>query len=337
MTRFLTHVSQLWQTEAKPQPALSLPPWHWRRIWQWLRHWQWLLLVSPLMLWPLYCVSIGERRWEHAVMFALPPLLAWGNVASKRLFVGIFPLFMVGLVYDAMRFVKHVGVTPERVHVCDLQALDARWFGLGSQSWPDYWLAHGNLAADVYFSIPYGTFLYVTVAYAIWLYRAEYDGLRRFAWTFLLTNLAGFLTYHIYPAAPPWYFHANGCTVDLAAKASEGMHLARVDALLGFQYFAGFYSRSNDVFGAVPSLHVAYPLLIVLEGWRRHGALGRTLTCWFFVSMSAAAVYLDHHWVFDVALGTLYTLVVYALVRRAIQPVTQPETQPALLVDNATT
>lgn len=330
VTRFLTHVRSLWQTDGKSSI------WQWCLRCSWFRCWQWLLLVSPMMLWPLYCLSIGERRWEHAVAFGLPPLLAWSTLASKRLFIGVYPLFAVGLVYDGMRFVKDVGVTPERVHVCDLHALDARWFGLGTQSWPDYWLTHGNLALDLYFAIPYGTFLYVTVAYAVWLYRADYDGLRRFAWTFLLTNLLGFLTYHIYPAAPPWYYHQYGCAVDLGARASEGTHLARVDQVLGVPYFASFYARSNDVFGAVPSLHVAYPLLVVLEGWRRHRVLGRTLSCLFFVSMSAAAVYLDHHWVFDVALGVLYTVVIYALVRRVIRPAAEIPLQRGLLADNTT-
>ena len=57
-------------------------------------------------------------------------------------------------------------------------------------------------------------------------------------------------------------------SVDLNAHASEGPRLAHVDALMGWKYFAGFYGRSNDVFGAVPSLHVSYPLLVILYGWR---------------------------------------------------------------------
>ena len=36
----------------------------------------------------------------------------------------------------------------------------------------------------------------------------------------------------------------------------------------------------------------------------------------FFVSMCVAAVYLDHHWVIDVLLGIVYTLVVELTLRR---------------------
>ena len=59
-------------------------------------------------------------------------------------------------------------------------------------------------------------------------------------WSFFVLNIAGFVTYHLYPAAPPWYFHLHGCTVDLAAPASAGPNLTRVDAWLGISYFAGF-------------------------------------------------------------------------------------------------
>jgi membrane-associated phospholipid phosphatase len=46
----------------------------------------------------------------------------------------------------------------------------------------------------------------------------------------------------------------------------------------------------------------------VTEGWRLHRALGRTLLVAFYVWMCCAAVYLDHHWVIDVVLGSGYAL-----------------------------
>ncbi|HEX7454137.1 MAG TPA: hypothetical protein VF294_17710, partial [Polyangiaceae bacterium] len=60
----------------------------------------------------------------------------------------------------------------------------------------------------------------------------------------------------------------------------------------------------------------AYPLLMLLEGFRRHRWFGRVLLVWFYLSMCFAAVYLDHHWVFDIVLGSLYTVVVSSLMRR---------------------
>src|SRR5262249_7012475 len=116
--------------------------------------------------------------------------------------------------------------------------------------------------------------------------------------------------------APPWYFHTHGCVVDVLAKASEGPNLRRVDEMLGVSYFAGMYGRSSDVFGAVPSLHVAYPLLIALVGWHRMKLVGRVLAIVFLLSMCFAAVYLDLHWVVDVVLGLVYCGVTLAAVSR---------------------
>lgn len=275
-----------------------------------------ILLPLPFVAWVLLCLAIGKARPEHALFLVVIPLVAYASAASKRLFVGLLPMAYLGLVYDAMRWVKDVGVTPSRVHLCDLRDLDMRLVSVTIDGAPatvhDWVYAHPSTALDLFFSIPYGTFLYIAFGFAVFLYVKDYERMRMFGWSFLIVNLAGFATYHLYPAAPPWYFHAHGCVVDVAAHASEGASLARVDLLLGTRYFHDFYGRSSDVFGAVPSLHVSYPLLILVFGWPALRAPGRAFALLFLASMCAAAVYLDHHWIIDVILGLVYALVVYA-------------------------
>ena len=294
MKRAFRHVRELW-----PGPGLWLP--------------------VPFVVWSLACWLHGERRWELIVFAVGMPLLAYLNARTKKLFTGIYPMALLGLIYDAMRFVQYAGITPERVHVCDLREIDMRLASVSLNgvraSVHDYFQAHATLVLDVVCAIPYGIFMYVTLAFAVVLYLRDYARLKRFAWVFFFLNIAGFVTYHIYPAAPPWYYHLHGCTVDLATRASEGPNLARVDRWLGVPYFAGFYGRSNDVFGAVPSLHIGYPLMIVIYAWPMTRAVGRSLAVAFFASMCFAAVYLDHHWVVDVILGVVYTAVVEVLVR----------------------
>jgi len=132
----------------------------------------------------------------------------------------------------------------------------------------------------------------------------------RFTWCWFALNVAGFSTYHLFPAAPPWYFHAHGCAVDLSAQASEGVALARVDAWLSLPYFASMYGRASDVFGAMPSLHCAYALLIVVVGWGAFGLPLRIASVTFLALMCFGAVYLDHHWILDVLAGLAYCAVV---------------------------
>jgi len=268
----------------------------------------------PFWGWALFWAIRGQLRWDHVVLALLVAGLAYGNAITKRLFIGLLPLGFVALFYDAMRFVKNVGLTEANVHLCDLRAAELRWFGVTvageRMTLQDWFQAHSAFWLDALCAIPYGTFLYVVAGYAVFLFVRDFAAQQRFAWGFLILNLAGFLTYHLYPAAPPWYHHLYGCVVDLAAAPSTGPNLARVDAWVGVPYFAGFYGRSSDVFGAVPSLHVSYPLLMVIIGWPKHRALGRFLLVLFYLSMCFAAVYLDHHWVIDIVLGSGYALAV---------------------------
>ena len=296
-------------------------------------HW----LTLPFVAYTLGCILLGHCRWEHVAILVIVPLLAFGNARSKRLFLGLLPIGLLGLVYDGMRWGKELGVTAERVHVCDLRAIDMTIasvsMGGARTSVHDWFQAHASTPLDLLFAVPYGTFIYVSIGFAIFLYVRDYERMRLFGWTFLVVNLAGFVTYHLYPAAPPWYFHAHGCAVDLAAHASEGPNLARVDALLGVSYFHGFYGRSADVFGAVPSLHVSYPLLILLFGWPVMRNAGRTFAVCFLVSMCTAALYLDHHWVIDVLLGLAYAAaghggMMAVALARARRPRSTPSLQP---------
>jgi hypothetical protein len=297
---------------------------HIRSLWPRWPFWP----AAPFWILALFWAAQGKLRWDHIAVALLTTFLSYWSVWTKRLYLGILPIGLVGILYDSMRVVKNVGLSKDNVHVCDVRAIDQRFFGItinGVRSTlHDYFQAHAVPFLDVYCAIPYGIFIGVVVLYSIYLYRRDYPGLLRFTWAFLVLNVAGFITYHVYPAAPPWYFHHYGCAVDLSTHASEGPNLARVDAWLGVPYFAGVYGRSSDVFGAVPSLHVAYPLLMAIEGFRRHRWFGRVLLVWFYLSMCFAAVYLDHHWVFDIVLGSLYTVVIATVMRRVMARLLSP-------------
>jgi membrane-associated phospholipid phosphatase len=279
-----------------------------------------LVPISPFWLWAAFLAVRGALRWDHIVLAVLTAALAYGSIKTKRLFLGLLPMGLVALFYDAMRFVKNVGLTEKSVHLCDLRALELRWFGFGEGparfTAHDWLQAHATPWLDLICAVPYGTFIWVVLGYAIFLFFTDFAAQQRFTWGFFLLNIAGFTTYHLYPAAPPWYFHTYGCVVDLNAAASAGPNLLRVDAMLGMHYFQSFYGRASDVFGAVPSLHVAYPLLMILEGWPRHRALGRTLLLAFYACMAFAAVYLDHHWIIDAVVGSTYAIVAFLVLRR---------------------
>jgi membrane-associated phospholipid phosphatase len=238
--------------------------------------------------------------------------------------MGVLPIGLVGVLYDSMRLVQHVGVSARTVHLCDLRAVEAALFGFtldGRRATVHDWLqAHASPALDRICAVPYAAFILACVACAAWLYVRDYRRMLRFGWCFLALNLAAFVTYHVFPAAPPWYYHAHGCAVDVLAPASEGPNLARVDAWLGVPYFAGMYGRSSDVFGAMPSLHCAYALLVVVEGWTLFAPAWRAASAAFFALMCFSAVYLDHHWILDVIAGVAYCVAVVVAARAVGDP-----------------
>jgi inositol phosphorylceramide synthase catalytic subunit len=278
---------------------------------------QWL--VAPFAVYAAYSAARSDLRVEHVLLVLVAAGLAVIGPRTKELLFGLFPFGLVGVLYDGMRPFQKLGLSESRVLVCDLRALEARLFGweTGGERFTlhDFFRDHHLTALDVFSAIPYATFILWCVAGAIYLYVKDRPAMTRFAWGFLLLNVIGFATYHLLPAAPPWYFHAHGCGVDLATSPSEGPVLARVDALLGFGYFQGMYAKGSSVFGALPSLHCAYPLLLVIEGWRAFGPRMRAAAIAYYLAMVFAAIYLDHHWVLDALLGSAYAVGVAGAVR----------------------
>jgi membrane-associated phospholipid phosphatase len=127
-------------------------------------------------------------------------------------------------------------------------------------------------------------------------------GAERLAWVFLVTNLIGVLTYMVFPVAPPWYILEYGPGPAQLSAVGSAAGAARFDALLGISYFEQFYGRSPNVFGAMPSLHTAYPILATLAVWKK--GWGWRLICGLFaVAVGFSAVYLSHHYILDVLGG----------------------------------
>jgi membrane-associated phospholipid phosphatase len=278
-----------------------------------------ILALVPFFAHAIWAAAAGELRWENFAILGASTALFVTGPRTKRLFLGLYPVALVGLLYSTMKVVQNVGLSPRTVHVCDLRAHEIALFGvtMGGErvSLHDWFQAHSSPALDVICAVPYATFMFVCIGFAVWLYFRDYARMVRFAWCFLALNVAGFVTYHVYPAAPPWYYHSHGCTVDMLARASEGPNLARVDALLGIHYFHGMYGRASDVFGAMPSLHVAYALIVALEGWAVFGVGLRIASVVFYLTMGFSAVYLDHHWVLDAVAGSTYSIVVAVVAR----------------------
>jgi membrane-associated phospholipid phosphatase len=77
------------------------------------------------------------------------------------------------------------------------------------------------------------------------------------------------------------------------------------------------YAYANNV-AAVPSLHTAFALLVAVTLWPVAPRRLRPLVAVYPLAMAFALVYTGEHYVFDVLLGWLYTVVAVLAGRRLL-------------------
>ncbi|MGC4094142.1 MAG: phosphatase PAP2 family protein [Polyangiaceae bacterium] len=257
-----------------------------------------LPLAYAAVLW-----AYGFRRPDLlGIAVAVAALGLWSE-RSRRVASELSPLLVVILGYDAMRYITPLLVGESRVAACGLRAVELSLFRVGpDQTLGEFIASHHTPALDLFFAVPYTLFVYIGAATVIYLYRRDIQHMRRYVLAFVFAHFMAFACWLLVPAAPPWYVHTHGCTIDMLAHGNPA-GLSRVDRLLGIGYFANFYGRAASVYGAMPSMHCAYPMLGLLAAYptatRRSKLLHVGYALWMFV----AALYLDHHWVLDALAG----------------------------------
>ncbi|MFT3773359.1 MAG: phosphatase PAP2 family protein [Minicystis sp.] len=247
--------------------------------------------------------AIGDLRGEHVFLVMVALVLAYTGPRTKRLLLSLLPLVLTGVAYDLVKYARPVFVRPDRVLGCGLRAAELTFFRAGPDTtFPDLFQRWHRPALDLFCAVPYAAYLYVAAVTGVYLYFADRPRMRHYLWSFMAANLFSYMMWLALPAAPPWYLQAHGCTIDTSVVPSPA-GLARVDAILGIRYFGSFYSRAASVFGAMPSMHCAYPMLGLLTAWRHAGWKARCVHVFYALWMVFAAVYLTHHWVLDALAG----------------------------------
>jgi membrane-associated phospholipid phosphatase len=163
--------------------------------------------------------------------------------------------------------------------------------------WYDY------LATSLYpmhFVIP------LAVAFAFWMWKKRLYW--RFVISYLLLSYAGFITYVLYPMAPPWWAADHGRIPPVADILSA----VRYDGVSNPIVLATQFFRPNEV-AAMPSIHAAFPVLVWLVLWRTWPKWGWAVVV-YPVAMAFSVIYLGQHYLTDVLAGWLYALVSFAIV-----------------------
>lgn len=265
-------------------------------------------------------------RSDHILLGAFILALFYGGVYGAILAKFLTPVFLVGTVYDSQKFFGDI--IRARIRVEEPYFFDKLFFGIHTQTGiltPNEWFQlHTHASLDFITGFVYLTFIpLATIAMGwIYFYYGEKGTLRyspvefqkrrmQIPWSFFWLNCLGYSTYYWYPAAPPWYVAQYGLGPANMSVRPSMAGAVRFDQLFGTNFFGELYGRSQDVFGAVPSLHVAYPLIVVFFAFRFGASVQfKTLMILFYLLMSFGAVYLNHHYILDILWGTAYTFLV---------------------------
>ena len=172
-----------------------------------------------------------------------------------------------------------------------------------------YFALHHNTFLDFMAGVFYLCWVPVPLLFGIYLYIiGEKKTYLNFSIAFLVVNLLGFIGYYLYPAAPPWYALNYGFEPILHTPGNVA-GLGRWDNLTGLNIFQTLYGKNANVFAAVPSLHSAYMLVTTI-----YAIIGKrsvyTITLFSIICVGIwfTAVYTCHHYIIDVLLGILTTV-----------------------------
>ncbi|MEW6056168.1 MAG: phosphatase PAP2 family protein [Bdellovibrionota bacterium] len=278
-----------------------------------------------LVAYGILLASQSALRGDYLLLVAIYAVTRYGGSRMLRLHKFLLPFIATAIIYDSQRFYAR-WLSPT-IHVQEPYLFDRRYFGmrLGDQLLtPSEWLQfHTHPVLDVLSGLTYliyiPQFIFVAAYFYFWRSKksASQNDLviqrRAYAmpWSFLWVNAMGYATYLLYPAAPPWYVSEHGFSQPTAAVASNPAGCVRFDQLFGTDVFASMYGRAANVFGAIPSLHAAYPLLALLFAFYFRSRIA-VFCAIYYGLMCFSAVYLNHHYVLDVLWGSVYAVVVFA-------------------------
>lgn len=253
-------------------------------------------------------VYLGGFAYFHILIIIFIFAMETLHLRTRTLIHIIFPLLLYGIFYDMARYVP-VEWRPD-VNVSILFDID-NWLFNGQ---PYQWFSsYHSTIKDILAAIPYNLHFYMPFIYVTAMWRMNRGALSLFCWSFFLMNMAALITQIIFPTAPPWYHELHGFLPADYSMHGYAAGLLRIDELFSMNYFSSMYAQGSIVFGAFPSMHAAWPVLMAL--WSQNTS--KTFSLFYVVFaiwMWWAAIYLHHHYVVDVLFGIIYAVISYRIL-----------------------
>lgn len=263
-----------------------------------------LLVVSGLMIWRGISVSP-----DYLLALMVPVAMLSGRVL--RFLADWVPFIALFLGYEAMRgLAAKTGFAP---HVGDIAGAEQWLFGGHLPTAVLQSTVHRSAvggAVDYFATVVYFCHFLVPIAVGMVLWLVSRTAYLRYVVALLGMSFFAFIVFLLLPAAPPWYAADHGVVHGVTKIISSTLPSA----------VSPYYQtlNSNPV-AAMPSLHMAYPvlsLLALLSVWPRRG--------WVFavwcVAVMFSIVYLGEHYVVDALAGIVLAVLSWVLLMRVVVP-----------------
>ncbi len=255
-------------------------------------------------------ISLSEDTvliWMAAALFvaSLDDLRQWRRGVVRDW----LPLYLVLVLYALLRgYASHVLWGP---FIRPQVAFD-RFIGFGTvptvrlQRWlfdPSHLQVWDYAAWAVYMSYFFSSY---TVAAVLW--KRNHERFKRYIALYVGVTFLGYAGYALYPAMPPWLASRNG-NIGYVIRV-----IPVVWEHLGVHAAAALFTRgsafANDV-AAMPSLHAAYPMLLLLFFWAGARWWARGLLAGYVLAMAFTLAYTGEHFVIDEIVGWAFAAAVY--------------------------
>ncbi len=270
-----------------------------------------LALRATTVLLLIY-ILVGRRTfWQPDSLLVIVLFVGIVFGRAREFVIRFAPFLSILMVYDALRgLLYHI---TGRVNWWPMINFD-RWLGggqlIGSKLQAIMW--QGQLEwYSFYFYFLYSIHFVTPIIFGLILWKLRPQFYWPFVWAIIGASFLAFITFILFPAAPPWMAARDG-------YLTEPLHWVSADiwGAMGMQGSVRLIYEhiSADPVAAVPSLHSIYP---TIESALIIAAFGFRKVWWILLyplSIFIAVVYLGEHYVFDIIVSVIYSLITLVAV-----------------------
>lgn len=264
-------------------------------------------IIGAVITLAIACVFAYKPSWptpDKIFVFLTFLFMALGQ--AKNFMKRFGPFVALLLVYESFRGIA--GHLNHHVHYTAMANFDKWLFGGRlPTAWLQSFLWDGNAKwYDMIFYLFYMLHFILPLGLAILIWKKHVNYYWQYVTTFVVLSFAGFTTFALYPAAPPWIASNKGIIEPITRISSA------VFSRLGINDFPSIYNKiSPNPVAAVPSLHTAYAVTLTIFIYKLFGRKWAAAFSIYPAVIIFSTVYMGEHYIFDALAGASYAVIAY--------------------------